>query len=169
MFNVKFAGDDWIRTMDLWCLKQQLYQLSHNHCPVYFLPVDSLARLTLCLCPSNKFLTLLLCSGASLKRLLPVWPDGWTLSIFDHLQHWKFVQEHSKIAKVSGKLCQILNMNFQKYCQKLLKFSQSDKISSQIWSHWLLLRDYLYPTFLYLSVYRIHLFQLSYIFPDSKL
>ena len=43
--------------------------------------------------------------------------------------------DSSKIAKVSGKLCQILNMNFQKYCQKLLKFSQSDKISSQIWSH----------------------------------
>ena len=32
MFNIKFAND-WIRTTDLWCWKQQLYQLSHNHCP----------------------------------------------------------------------------------------------------------------------------------------
>ena len=27
----KFA-DDWIRTADLWCWKQPLDQLSHNHC-----------------------------------------------------------------------------------------------------------------------------------------
>ena len=31
MFNKNFA-DDWIRTADLWCWKQLLYQLSHNHC-----------------------------------------------------------------------------------------------------------------------------------------
>ena len=31
MFNINFA-DDWIRTADLWCRKQLLYQLSHNHC-----------------------------------------------------------------------------------------------------------------------------------------
>ena len=31
--NYKFA-DDGIRTADLWCGKQQLCQLSHNHCPV---------------------------------------------------------------------------------------------------------------------------------------
>ena len=24
--------DDWIGALDLWCRKQQLYQLSHNHC-----------------------------------------------------------------------------------------------------------------------------------------
>ena len=24
-------ADDWIRTMDLWNMKQLLYQLSHNH------------------------------------------------------------------------------------------------------------------------------------------
>ena len=35
MFNVNFA-DDWIRTMDIWCWKQPLYQLSHNHCPEIF-------------------------------------------------------------------------------------------------------------------------------------
>ena len=33
MFIINFA-DDWIRTADLWCRKQPLYQLSHNHCPV---------------------------------------------------------------------------------------------------------------------------------------
>ena len=26
--------DDWIWTADLWCWKQPLYQLSHNHCPL---------------------------------------------------------------------------------------------------------------------------------------
>ena len=29
MFNIYFA-DAWIRTADLWCLEQPLYQLSHN-------------------------------------------------------------------------------------------------------------------------------------------
>ena len=32
MFNINFA-DDWNRTSDLWYWKQQIYQLSHNHCP----------------------------------------------------------------------------------------------------------------------------------------
>ena len=32
-FNINFAND-WIRTADLWCRKQPLYQLSHNHCPL---------------------------------------------------------------------------------------------------------------------------------------
>ena len=32
VFNINFAND-WIRTTDLWSLKQLLYQLSHNHCP----------------------------------------------------------------------------------------------------------------------------------------
>ena len=32
MFNINFE-DDWIRTTDLWCRKQPLYQLSHNHYP----------------------------------------------------------------------------------------------------------------------------------------
>ena len=26
--------DDWNQTKDLWCRKQLLYQLSHNHCPI---------------------------------------------------------------------------------------------------------------------------------------
>ena len=30
-----FFADDWIRTVDLWYWKRPLYQLSHNHCPVY--------------------------------------------------------------------------------------------------------------------------------------
>ena len=29
----KKIANDWIRTADLWYLKQPLYQLSHNHCP----------------------------------------------------------------------------------------------------------------------------------------
>ena len=29
MFNINFA-DDWIRTTDLWCQKQPLYQLNHS-------------------------------------------------------------------------------------------------------------------------------------------
>ena len=29
--NIKFA-DDWNQTADLWCCKEPLYQLSHNHC-----------------------------------------------------------------------------------------------------------------------------------------
>ena len=32
MFNMNFA-DHWIQTLDLWCQKQQLSQLGHNHCP----------------------------------------------------------------------------------------------------------------------------------------
>ena len=32
MFNIKFARE-LIRTVDLWCQKQPLYQLGHNHCP----------------------------------------------------------------------------------------------------------------------------------------
>ena len=32
MLYKKFA-DDWIETADLWCWKQPIYQLSHNHCP----------------------------------------------------------------------------------------------------------------------------------------
>ena len=32
--DLKFAID-WIRTMDLWCRKQLVYQLSHNLCPRY--------------------------------------------------------------------------------------------------------------------------------------
>ena len=38
-FNINF-DNGWIRTADLWCWKQQLYQLSHNHCP---LPHSSLS------------------------------------------------------------------------------------------------------------------------------
>ena len=26
------VNNDWIQTTDLWCWKQQLYQLCHNHC-----------------------------------------------------------------------------------------------------------------------------------------
>ena len=33
MFHIMFAND-WIRTADIWCQKQLLYQLSHNHCPL---------------------------------------------------------------------------------------------------------------------------------------
>ena len=33
MLNVNSAND-WIRTEDLCCRKQRLYQLSHNHCPI---------------------------------------------------------------------------------------------------------------------------------------
>ena len=33
--NINFA-DDWIRTMDLWCQKRLLYQLSYTHCPNSF-------------------------------------------------------------------------------------------------------------------------------------
>ena len=40
MLQIKISifADDWIRTMDLWCCKLPLYQLSHNHCPkcLYF-------------------------------------------------------------------------------------------------------------------------------------
>ena len=36
MFNKKFA-DDCIQIADLWYRKWPLYQLSHNHFPVYFL------------------------------------------------------------------------------------------------------------------------------------
>ena len=32
MFNIKFSNDS-IRTADLWCQKQPVYQLSHNYCP----------------------------------------------------------------------------------------------------------------------------------------
>ena len=32
MFIINFAVD-WIQTADLWCWKQPLCQLSHNHCP----------------------------------------------------------------------------------------------------------------------------------------
>ena len=28
---------DWIRTANLWCRKQLLYQLNHNHCPTLFM------------------------------------------------------------------------------------------------------------------------------------
>ena len=31
--NTVDCADEWIRTVDLWCLKVPLYQLSHNHCP----------------------------------------------------------------------------------------------------------------------------------------
>ena len=34
MFNKIFA-DDWIRTTNVWYQKRQLFQLSHNHCPVF--------------------------------------------------------------------------------------------------------------------------------------
>ena len=30
--HINFS-DDWIRTADLWCQKQPLYQLGHNHFP----------------------------------------------------------------------------------------------------------------------------------------
>ena len=30
----KNFADDWIQTVDLWCQKRPLYQLSHNHCPI---------------------------------------------------------------------------------------------------------------------------------------
>ena len=32
--HVKFATD-WFRTTDLWCWKRPLYQLGHNHCPIW--------------------------------------------------------------------------------------------------------------------------------------
>ena len=44
MSNLNFA-DDWIRTAGLWCGKQMLYQLSHNHCP-YHLIVLCIGRRT---------------------------------------------------------------------------------------------------------------------------
>ena len=34
VFNTNFDVDC-IQTVDLWCLKRPLYQLSHNHCPLY--------------------------------------------------------------------------------------------------------------------------------------
>ena len=36
----KSFDDDWIRTADFWCWKRLLYQLSHNHCPTYFIGFD---------------------------------------------------------------------------------------------------------------------------------
>ena len=46
MVNKIFA-DDWIRTAHLWCRKQPLYQLSHNHCPfsIYFTKVSDNGKL----------------------------------------------------------------------------------------------------------------------------
>ena len=36
MYQYKsFFANDWIRTADLWYQKRPLYQLSHNHCPLY--------------------------------------------------------------------------------------------------------------------------------------
>ena len=32
---------DWIRTVNLWCRKRPLYQLSHNHCPSILLFIRS--------------------------------------------------------------------------------------------------------------------------------
>ena len=34
MFNIIFSND-WIRTADLWCCKEPLYQLSHNYSVVF--------------------------------------------------------------------------------------------------------------------------------------
>ena len=34
IYIIRFA-DDWIRTVDLWCRKGPLYQLSHDHCPSF--------------------------------------------------------------------------------------------------------------------------------------
>ena len=31
--SIQKFTDDWIQTAAVWCRKQQLYQLSHNHCP----------------------------------------------------------------------------------------------------------------------------------------
>ena len=33
--NIYIFGDDWIRTANFWYWKRPLYQLSHNHCPIY--------------------------------------------------------------------------------------------------------------------------------------
>ena len=38
-------ADDWIRTADLWHWKRPLYQLSHNHFPVFFSFVELQNRL----------------------------------------------------------------------------------------------------------------------------
>ena len=36
MFDIYIFAEDWIRTADLWIVKQPLYQLSHNNCPVFY-------------------------------------------------------------------------------------------------------------------------------------
>ena len=66
MFNINFA-DDWIRTVDLWCRKRPLYQLSHNHCPSgeWIITLrkkrkDSII-FTLCTSPLQNLLTLYQC------------------------------------------------------------------------------------------------------------
>ena len=40
-------AEDWIRTSDLWCQKQLLYQLSHNHCPQFYTLMAKLISLKL--------------------------------------------------------------------------------------------------------------------------
>ena len=42
MFNKNLA-DNWIQTADLWCWKQLLYHLSHNHCPEFNLQIGLIA------------------------------------------------------------------------------------------------------------------------------
>ena len=51
MFNINIIfADDWIRTADLWYRKRPLYQLSHNHCPQFYLnfQVDLTREMTFC-------------------------------------------------------------------------------------------------------------------------
>ena len=41
LLTARKIADDWLRTADLWCLKQLVCKLSHNHCPTekLFIPI----------------------------------------------------------------------------------------------------------------------------------
>ena len=72
-------------------------------------------------------------------RRLPVWPYGQIdLSIFGHLQRWKFAQKHLKCPKWVHNFAKY-QMNL-KMLPKISKFLLG-KVTTfrQIWSHWQLL------------------------------
>ena len=50
-----------------------------------------------------------------------MWPDGYChISIFGHLEQWKYAQKYEIFAKVGSQFCQILN-SYSRKGQKLIK------------------------------------------------
>ena len=68
-----------------------------------------------------------------LQFMQSVWPVWWLdyLSTFGHLHERKLAQLHTKLAKLLPKICQI-EIKSPHNCPRLLRFCQSDEISSNL-------------------------------------
>ena len=83
------------------------------------IPVDRSVAATRCSNPEHK---------SDPFKFYAVWPDGYLIiSIFGHLEQWKFPHKYEIFAKGGSQFCQILN-SYSRKGHSLLKLCLSGKI-----------------------------------------